>query len=134
MREVLVPTGFLALLRQCRRPLIAVVIGIVVLQTFVGSLATAQAAALLASDPFGAGAICDGAGDSGAPAAPESGNMACCAFCTAAAPAVLPVAPPAAGRHERALDSSRSAAAHDIVLIAPRAVRAGASQAPPTFA
>ena len=133
------PRGFLALLRQCRAPLIAVAIALVVLQTLVAGLATAQAATLAAAGLFDA--ICHGAGGAGAadqPAggAPNSGKAwdVCCAFCTAAAPAVLPVAPLAAGRCEHAQGDSRAAAGGDIVLIARRAVRAGPSQAPPSFA
>jgi hypothetical protein len=56
------PTGFLALLRQCRAALIAVTVALLVLQTLVAGLATAQAAPL-AADPFDA--TCHGAGGGG---------------------------------------------------------------------
>jgi hypothetical protein len=139
VREVVVPTGFLALLRQCRAPLIAVAIALVVLQTLVAGLATARAASLPAAAPFDA--ICHGAGGPGggadqpADGAPHSGKArdVCCAFCAATAPAVLPVASPIAGRFEHTPDASR-ATVGDIVLIARRAVRVGPSQAPPSFA
>lgn len=127
-------TGFLELLRQCRRPFIAVAIALVLVQTVVAGLATAQAAAVL--EPFEAGAICHGAGGSATdPAQPDSGKAwdRCCAFCAATAPALLPVTPPVAGRIERAQDGSPPSASHDIVLIARRAVRAGPSQAPPSL-
>jgi hypothetical protein len=129
---VLVPTGFLALLRQSRGPLVAVAIGIVLLQTLIAGLTSAQATALSASDPF-ASAICHGAGGAEAPPPPESGHAACCTSCTAAAPALLPDPPLAAARHTHARDGDRSAFAHDVVLIARRAVRAGVSQAPPAL-
>jgi hypothetical protein len=132
-----VPRGFLALLRQSRAPLIAVAIALVVLQTLVAGLATAQAASLAAAGPFDA--ICHGVGGAGgadrpADGAPNSGKAwdVCCAFCAAAAPAVLPVAPPAAKRCEHA--QVTQAVGGDIVVIARRAVRAGPSQAPPSFA
>jgi hypothetical protein len=125
-----VPTGFLAPLRQCQRPLIAVAIGLVVLQTLAAGLSAAQAAALIASGPFGA--ICHGTGEGDTAPAPGKAWDACCALCAVAAPALLPVAPPAAGDGDLVCAGNRvSAASPDIVLIARRAVRAGPSQAPP---
>jgi hypothetical protein len=130
-----VQTGFLVLIRQCRRPLIAVAIGILVLQTVVAGLAAAPVAAPFA--PFDA--ICHGAGGTEAPAdtAPgpgKSGNAVCCAFCTAAAAALLPVPPPAVGHFERGADASLSPFFRNAALIAWRAIRAGPSQAPPSLA
>jgi len=52
--------GFLDQLRCCRRPLIAVVVMLMVLQALVSGLASARAAAMSAS-PFDAGVICHGA-------------------------------------------------------------------------
>ena len=123
------PTGFLALLRQCRRPLIAVAIGLVVMQTLAAGLSAAQAAALIASGPFGA--ICHGTGEGGTAPAPGKAWDACCALCAVAAPALLPVAPPAAAGDLVVAGNPMLAASPDIVLIARRAVRAGPSQAPP---
>jgi len=129
-----VSTGFLDLLRQCRRPFIAVATALVLVQTVVAGLGAAQAASFL--EPFEAGAICHGAGGAGSdPAPPDSGKPwdRCCAFCAATPPALLPVTPPLAGRIERAGDRVLSQASRDIVLIARRAVRAGPSQAPPSL-
>jgi hypothetical protein len=116
--------------------LIAVAIALVGVQTFAAGLATAQSASLSGSDPFGV--ICHGAGGAEPPvgSVPPSRMMRdiCCAFCTAAGPAMLPVTPPAIGRVEHAGDDGLPATARDIVLITRRAVRAGPSQAPPSFA
>jgi hypothetical protein len=136
-----VTPGFLEQLRQCRRPLIAVVVMLVVLQALVSGLASARAAAMSAS-PFDVGVICHGAGNgagNGAepPADDPSGSGAardlCCVFCAAAAPALLTVVPSVAGHIGRAGTGLAPLARH-FVLIAPRAVRAGLSQAPPAFA
>jgi hypothetical protein len=127
-------TGFLALLRQCRRPFIAVALALVLVQTVVAGLATAQVAAVL--EPFEGAVICHGAGGSAPdPAQPDSGKVwdRCCAFCAATAPALLPVAPPVAGRIERAHDSGQPLSFRNIVSIDRRAVRAGPSQAPPSL-
>jgi hypothetical protein len=129
--------GFLDQLRQCRRPLIAVVVMLVMLQALVSGLASARAAAMSANS-FDAGVICHGAG-SGAepPAGDPSGSGAardlCCTFCAAAAPALLTVTPPVIGQVERAGTDRLTLPARDYVLIAARAVRAGLSQAPPSF-
>jgi len=129
-----VSTDFLALLRQCARPFIAVAIALVLVQTAVAGLATAQAARFL--EPFEAGAICHGAGGSTPdPAQPDSGKGwdRCCAFCAATAPALLPVTPLVAGRVERAADGGPPLSFRNIVPIDRRAVRAGPSQAPPSL-
>jgi hypothetical protein len=134
--------GFLDQLRHCRRPLIASVVMLVVLQALASGLASARAAAMSAN-PFEAGVICHGAangtrGGTEPPADNSSGSGAardlCCAFCAAAAPALLTVTPPIVGHVERAGTRHLTLPARDHVLIAARAVRAGLSQAPPTFA
>jgi hypothetical protein len=129
-----VSTGFLAILRQSRRPLIAVAIALTVLQTLVVGIATAQAAVSL--EPFEAGVICHGAGgqDPLSDPASDAHKALCCAVCIATAPALLPPMPLVAGRLERAADGVPPAASQAIVLIARRAVRAGPSQAPPSLA
>jgi len=130
--------GFLDQLRQCRRPLIAVTVMLVVLQALVGGLASARSAAQLAS-PFDGAVICHGAGGgseppaNGAPA-PGAARELCCAFCAAAAPALLSVTPPVIGHMWRAQANRLATPERDLVLIASRAVRAGPSQAPPRFA
>jgi len=130
--------GFLNQLRYCRRPLIAVAVMLMVLQALVSGLASARAA-VMSANPFDAGVICHGAG--GGPELPaddSSGSGAardlCCAFCAAAAPALLTVTPPIVGHVERAGTDRLTLPALDYILIAQRAVRAGLSQAPPSFA
>jgi len=139
---VLVTPGFLEQLRQGRRPLIAVVVVLLVLQALVSGLASARAAAMSAS-AFDVAVICHGAGNgagNGAepPADDPSGSGAprdlCCAFCAAAAPPLLAVTPSLVGHVGRAGTDRLTQLARDFVLIADRAVRAGLSQAPPTFA
>jgi hypothetical protein len=134
--------GFLDQLRQCRRPLIAVVVMLAVFQVLVSGLASARAAAMSAS-PFDVGVICHGAGDGAGSGAEPPGDDSpgsgltrdlCCAFCAAAAPALLSFTPPVVGHVERAGTDRLTIPARDHVLIAPRAVRAGPSQAPPSFA
>lgn len=131
--------GFLDQLRQCRRPLIAVVVMLVVLQVLVAGLATARSAALQAASPFDAGVICHGAGggsEQPVEGLPRSGGTrdVCCAFCAATAPALLSVTQPLVGQVERAAADRPARPARDLVLIARRAVRAGSSQAPPSIA
>jgi len=130
--------GFLNQLRYCRRPLIAVAVMLMVLQALVSGLASARAA-VMSANPFDAGVICHGAG--GGPELPaddSSGSGAardlCCTFCAAAAPALLTVTPPIVGHVERAGTDRLTLPALDYILIAQRAVRAGLSQAPPSFA
>jgi hypothetical protein len=129
-------TSFLAQLRQCRRPLIAVTVALVVLQTLVAGPASAQSAARLAAGPFDAGAICHGAGGAGpAPEdAPGAARDLCCAFCAATAPALPSIAPPVVGYVGHATADRRSRPAPDLARIVRHAVRAGPSQAPPSFA
>lgn len=109
---------------------------LVVLQVLVSGLASARAAAMLANT-FDAGVICHGAGDGPEPADGSSGSgfakALCCAFCAAAAPALLTVTPPVVGHVGRAGTDRLTLPGRDYVLISARAVRAGLSQAPPSF-
>jgi len=134
-----VTPGVLEQLRHSRRPLIAVVVVLIVLQALVSGLASARAA--VSASLLDAGVICHGAanGTGGAepPADDSSGSGAvgdlCCVFCAAAAPALLTVTAPVVGHVERAGTDRLTLPARDHVLIAARAVRAGLSQAPPRF-
>jgi hypothetical protein len=130
--------GSLDQLRHCRRPRIAVAVMLVVLQALVSGLASARAA-VMSANPFDAGVICHGAW--GGPELPPDDSSGsgfardlCCAFCATAAPALLTVTPPVVGHVERAGTDRITLPARDHVLITPRAVRAGLSQAPPSFA
>jgi len=140
-----VTPGVLEQLRHNRRPLIAVVVVLIVLQALVSGLASARAAAMSAN-PFDAGVICHGVANGAAngaggvaetPADDSSGSGTardlCCAFCAAAAPALLSVTAPIVGHVERAGNDRLTLPARDHVSIAARAVRAGLSQAPPRF-
>jgi DUF2946 family protein len=111
---------------------------LVVLQALVSGLAIARAAAML-TNPLDASVICHGAADK--PELPADGSSGsgiardlCCAFCAAAAPALLTVTPPVVGDVERAGTDRLTLPGRDYILISPRAVRAGLSQAPPSFA
>src|SRR5262249_9600559 len=116
----------------------AVVVMLVLLQSLVSGLASARAATMSAS-PFDAGVICHGAGGGTEPLADDSSGSGatrdlCCAFCAAAAPAVLTVTALVVGHVGRAGTDGLTHSAPDRVLIVARAVRAGLSQAPPRFA
>jgi hypothetical protein len=119
--------------RQYRRAVAMIAAGLVVLQTLLAGLATAQAAAL-AANPFAA-VICHadlGAGsDDGT--APDTGKATpvCCVFCTAAAPVLPPDPVSAVTRCHRGYASGLTARSRIVIAIDPRAVRAGPSQAPP---
>jgi hypothetical protein len=131
MREVPVPTGFAA--HRRRRPIVLIAAWLVVLQAFLAGVATAQAGALLASDPA-ANAICHGSGsaDPADGSAPDAqGWHLCCASCTA--PAVAAPAAPGAEPIEPRSASRASAVQSFIIVVAHGAIRAGPSQAPPTL-
>ena len=125
-------TRFPVLMRQCRGPLVAVMVALLALQSLVAGLATAQAASHLMAVP--SDAVCHGAGaDHGAPDSQPARGV-CCVTCTAATPALLPIMPRLAGCMERTGKPSLSPSVADTVSIGPRTVRAGPSQAPPRFA
>ena len=130
--------GFFAALRRSRQPIVLIAIWLVVLQTLVAGVAAAQATARLAPNAFDAGVICHGAG-AAAPAespAPDTDSTwhVCCTFCTAAFPPVLLHDARVAARFELGRACGTPAASGAAVLITPRAVRAGLSQAPPSLA
>jgi hypothetical protein len=111
---------------------------LVVLQALVSGLASARAA-VMSANAFDAGVICHGAG--GGPELPADDSSGsgfakdlCCSFCAAAAPALLSVTPPLVGHVGRAGNDRLTLPGRDYVLISARAVRAGLSQAPPSFA
>jgi len=134
-----VPTGFATHRSQtaCRRATVLVAIWLVVLQAFIAGVATAQAGAMAAADPL-LGAICHGSDGAGAAdtTAPDANKVRhlCCEYCTSAAPVLVP--PDTAGA---AVPLSRSASRLPVlsrftIVIAPGAIRAGSSQAPPVSA
>ncbi|MGD9769439.1 MAG: DUF2946 family protein [Pseudolabrys sp.] len=125
------PTAFIS---PFRRRLIAVIaLWLIVLQSFLAGVATAQAGAAVA-DPLAAAVICHGGGESGpaAPASPNSGAVwhLCCSYCLAAAPGLLPLLMPA-GRADVRVAAVVLPLADFVVVIARETVRAGPSQGPP---
>jgi hypothetical protein len=133
MREVRVPTGFAA--QSCRHVIVALATWLIVLQAFLAGVAAAQAAAMPA---FAAGdAICHGSGsanrgDDGTTPEDNKSHQLCCIACTSAAPALA--APDAPKPLQLAPASRPVVFASFIVVIAPGAIRAGPSQAPPSLA
>jgi hypothetical protein len=134
------PLGLIARLRRYRRPAVVVAAGLVAAQAFLAGLTVAQALVQTANR---SGADFTGAGsDNGAaqgqaqdPAEPNPATTQhpCCEACAAAAtPATLP-AQLTVVRTERWRTFTSPILSAVLVRITPRAVRAGASQAPPIF-
>lgn len=126
------PTAFIR--PSWRRPVAVIALWLVVLQSFLSGVATAQAGAALA-DPLAAAVIChgiSGESDPGAPASPDAGGVRhlCCSYCLAAAPALLPPSWQVA-RADQAAGTTVLPLSHFIIVVAREAVRAGPSQAPP---
>jgi hypothetical protein len=125
-----VPTAFIS---PFRRRLVAVIaLWLVVLQSFLTGVATAQAGAALA-DPLVAAVIChSGGGDPADPAVPDAGKVwhLCCSYCMAAAPVLLPPSAQVARTDVRVV-TVVPPLADFFIVIAREAVRAGPSQGPP---
>jgi hypothetical protein len=123
-------TEFFASLREFRRPIALIAVGFVLLTGLLAGLAGAQAAARFASGDLAV--FCHGAPDGGAtPADSTNATHDCCAVCTTSWP--LSDGARATARIER-LDvvvTPPVVTVDAIAPIAPRAVRAGPSQAPP---
>ncbi|HWF96691.1 MAG TPA: hypothetical protein VG291_17185 [Xanthobacteraceae bacterium] len=131
--------GVIAHLRRYRRPAVIVGAGLIAVQAFLAGLVLAQAELRLAPDlagDAGFAVICHGNGgsnsDPGTAPEPAKSQHPCCLTCAAgaAAPAVAPEQLIVLRADRPWLLTPRffSAAA---IQIAPRAVRAGPSQAPP---
>jgi hypothetical protein len=136
------PLGLIARLRPFRRPAVMVAAGLIAAQAVLAGVAIAQAALVPAPNPAGDATfavICHGNGGSdsnngSAPPEPGENHHPCCVSCVAGAPpAMLPeqLIVLRADR-SRVLKSPFFSAAS--IRIAPRAVRAGPSQAPPSLA
>lgn len=128
------PTGFAA--HRCRRAPVLIAAWLVVLQAFLAGVATAQAGAMLASDPIEV--ICHGSGgadpaDSTTPDRAKVWHL-CCAACMSAAAAMAPPDAPTSAASEPRRAARPFAYSRFIVVISPGAIRAGRSQAPPTSA
>jgi hypothetical protein len=137
------PLGLIARLRRCRRPAVMIAAGLIAVQALLAGLSMAQAALMLTPglpDAAGFTVICHGIGGAGngtaqdpADSDPAKNWHPCCVACVAsAAPATLP-AQPIGLRADRCPVCKSPFASAPSILIAPRAVRAGPSQAPPSI-
>jgi hypothetical protein len=127
------PQPLITRLRSCGRQAVAIAAVLMIVQAFLAGLTNAQAALLGAGADFAV--ICHGSG--GAPpepgTAPGEKQHPCCETCTAGAPpAVLPL-PAAALRTIHCQPCGSPALRAVAIPLAPRAVRAGPSQAPPSL-
>jgi hypothetical protein len=131
--------GLITHLRRYRRPAVVFAAGLIAVQSFLAGLVMAQAALILAPPDLagdaGFAVICHGNGgsvsDPGTAPEPAKNQRPCCMTCAAsAAPAVLSeqLIELRADRPRLLMSPFFSAAP---IQIAPRAVRAGPSQAPP---
>jgi hypothetical protein len=134
--------GLIACLRRYRRPAVMIAAGLIAVQAFLAGLAIAQAALMPVPNPAGDAAfavICHGNGgsdsnDGSAPPEPGEDHHPCCVSCVAGAPpATLPEQLIALRSDCGRVFKSPSFCAASIP-IAPRAVCAGPSQAPPSLA
>jgi hypothetical protein len=137
--------GLIARLRRYRRPAVMIAAGLIAVQAFLAGLANAHAALVLSPDlhaPADFAVICHGNGgaDSDRGAAPDPAEKdpaksqhPCCMSCIAGAPPATLPKQLTVSRPDRCrvFESSLFCAAS--FLIAPRAVRAGSSQAPPSL-
>jgi hypothetical protein len=133
------PLGLIARLRVYRRAAVAMAAGLIAVQALLAGLASAQAALAPTPDPAGVAGfavICHG-GNGGAGSDtgtdPAKRQHPCCESCAAGSPpATLPAHPVALRADHRPVVESPFPCALAIA-IAPRAVRAGSSQAPPSL-
>jgi hypothetical protein len=124
-------------MRQLRRPIAALAIAIMVLQTLVAGLATVSPR--LRADDAALGIICHsngvghGGDNAGSGTGPGQARHDCCAFCTAAGPATLAPGETASVRLPLRATGTLIAAAFNVQPVR-RAIRAGPAQAPPVVA
>jgi hypothetical protein len=122
-------------MQSCRHVVVALATWLVVLQAFLAGVAAAQAAAMPAR--AAGDAICHGSAsadrsDDGTVPDDSKAHQLCCIACTSAAPALA--TPDVPKPLQLAPVSSPAVFASFIVVIAPGAIRAGLSQAPPPLA
>jgi hypothetical protein len=131
------PLGLIARLRRHRGPAVLVVAGLMAVQAFLGGLAMAQAALMLSPNPAEGdfAVICHGNAGTGSdpagPADPARNQHPCCLSCLAGGPPATLPEPQVVLRPDRCPVAATPLLRAASILIAPRAVRAGASQAPP---
>jgi hypothetical protein len=134
--------GLIAHPHRYRRPAVMIAAGLIAVQAVLAGLAIAQAAFMPAPNLAGDAAfavICHGNGgpdsnNGSAPPEPGEDHHPCCLSCVAGAPPAMLPAQLIVLRADRSrvLKSPGFSAAS--IRIAPRAVRAGPSQAPPSLA
>jgi hypothetical protein len=130
------PQGLIARLRLYRRPAVVMAAGLIAVQAFLAGLGLAQAALVLTSGLADLTVICHGnsASDShGTAPDPVQNGHPCCASCIAAAPPATLPAPVIVLRADRCRVFKSPTFCANSIPIAPRAVRAGFSQAPPSL-
>jgi hypothetical protein len=131
------PLGLIARMRRHRGPAVLVVAGLMAVQAFLGGLAMAQAALMLSPNPANAdfAVICHGnAGADSDPAGvpePARNPHPCCLSCVAGSPPATLPEQHVVLRPDRCRVAAQPLLCAASILIAPRAVRAGPSQAPP---
>jgi hypothetical protein len=116
------------------RPIAVIAAGLIVLQAFLASLASARAAATTAADPLGIAVICHGGGsvsDDGTAPDPIKTAHKCCIDCMGGPPAATLPEQAALLRSDLCGQSKSATVSAADVTIADRAIRAGQSQAPP---
>jgi hypothetical protein len=131
------PLVSIARLRRHRGPAVLVVAGLMAVQAFLGGLAMAQAALMLSPNLADAdfAVICHGNADTGSDPAgvpdPAPNQHPCCQSCVAGSPPATLPEQHVVLRPDRCRVAAKPLLCAASILIAPRAVRAGASQAPP---
>jgi hypothetical protein len=134
--------GLTAHLHRHRRPAVMIAAGLMAVQAVLAGLAIAQAALMPAPNLAGDAAfavICHGNGGSdsnsgSAPPEPGENHDPCCVSCVAAAPPAMLPAQQIVLRADRGRVFKSPFISAVSIRIAPRAVRAGPSQAPPSLA
>jgi hypothetical protein len=128
------PLGLIARLRRHRGLAAPVVAGLMALQAFLGGLAMAQAALMFPNSADADFAvICHGnagADPAGIPD-PARNQHPCCLSCMAGSPPAMLPEQHVGLRQDRCPVAAKRLLCAAGIMIAPRAVRAGASQAPP---
>jgi hypothetical protein len=132
------PLGLITRLRRHRRAAVMAAAGLLAVQVFLAGLTVVQAALMLSPDLAGAdgfSVICHGSAGTGSDpgTAPEPGRNQhpCCESCMAGAPPATLPQQTIVLRQDRCRVLVSSLPCRVSILIEPRAVRAGPSQAPP---
>jgi len=131
---VAMPLGLIARLRRHRRAAVMAAAALLAVQAFLAGLTMAQAAPMLSPDLAGAdgfSVICHGNAGSGTVPEPAESQHPCCVSCMAGAPPATVPQQTIVLRPDRCRVLVSPLLSRVSILIEPRAVRAGSSQAPP---